>query len=117
MTVGVGGAAVDHEGRYGTPATRGGHGGAVGHGAYVEVGDGSAAVAFAIAEEMQAKGPGTIMLGHLARAAERAGIEAFVAEILPQIHKTIEPSATAASRARPARPPTGHGRGAFPQQS
>jgi len=83
-------AAVDYEGRYGLLATRGGPDGVVGHGVYVEIGEGSAEVAFAIAGEMQARGLGTIMLGHLAQAAAGVGIETFVAEILPQNHKMIE---------------------------
>jgi RimJ/RimL family protein N-acetyltransferase len=42
-----------------------------------------AEVAFAIVEEHQRRGIGKILLSHLARIARGAGIEEFVAEVLP----------------------------------
>jgi acetyl coenzyme A synthetase (ADP forming)-like protein len=49
-----------------------------------------AEVALAIADVMQGKGLGTIMLGQLAEAAEQAGVEVLTAEVLPQNHRMIQ---------------------------
>jgi acetyl coenzyme A synthetase (ADP forming)-like protein len=49
-----------------------------------------AEVALAIADAMQGKGLGTIMLGQLAEAAEQAGVEVLTAEVLPQNHRMIQ---------------------------
>ena len=43
----------------------------------------AAEVAFAVADELQGRGIGTRLLERLARARRRAGIERFVAEVLP----------------------------------
>lgn len=83
-------AEVDYAGRYGLLATRGDEERVVGHGVYIETGGTQAEVAFAVAEEMQTRGLGTILLAHLAQAAEDSGIATFVAEVLPQNHKMIE---------------------------
>ena len=42
---------------------------AVGHGAYIDDGPGRAEVAFAVADELQGQGLGTILLAHLAEVA------------------------------------------------
>lgn len=82
-------ADVDYEHRYGLIATRGAEGNVVGHGLYV--GDGERAeVAFAVDEEMQGRGLGTILLAHLAEVADEQGIPTFVAEVLPQNHRMID---------------------------
>ncbi|HEU5254232.1 MAG TPA: GNAT family N-acetyltransferase, partial [Solirubrobacterales bacterium] len=81
-------ADVDYEQRYGLLALRDGR--AVGHGLYVGGAGGRAEVAFAVAEEMQGKGLGTILLAHLAEVAGEHGYSAFVAEVLPQNHRMIE---------------------------
>ncbi len=83
-------AEVDYAGRYGLLAGRGDEERVVGHGVYIETGNSRAEVAFAISEEMQTMGLGTILLGHLAEAAEENGIATFLAEVLPQNHKMIE---------------------------
>jgi acetyl coenzyme A synthetase (ADP forming)-like protein len=82
-------ADVDYAERYGLVAVRGGAR-IVGHGLYVGGPDGRAEVAFAIAEEMQGKGLGTILLAHLAEVAGENGYPTFVAEVLPQNHRMIE---------------------------
>ena len=83
-------ADVDYADRYGLVATRGGDGSLVGHGAYVRGSPQRAEVAFAVADEMQGQGLGTIMLAHLAEVAEGNGIPIFVAEVLPENHRMIE---------------------------
>jgi len=83
-------ANVDYAGRYGLLASHGLGGRLVGHGVYAELGDGRAEVAFAIAEEMQGRGLGTILLAHLAEAAAENGIETFAAEVLPSNHQMVE---------------------------
>jgi acetate---CoA ligase (ADP-forming) len=83
-------ADVDYRGRYGLIASRGADHSPVGHGAYLELADGRAEVAFAVSAEMQGHGLGTILLAHLAEVAEENGIATFVAEVLPQNHRMIE---------------------------
>lgn len=79
---------VDYRDRYGLVATKGDR--VVGHGAYQRTDDDRAEVAFAVADEMQGKGLGTILLGHLAEVAESSGIKTFEAEVLPENHKMVE---------------------------
>ena len=62
----------------------------VAHALYVRTATRRAEVAFAIADEMQGRGLGTILLAHLAEAAEDNGIATFEAEVLPQNHRMIE---------------------------
>lgn len=69
-------SGVDYERRYGLVATRGADRHPIGHGIYIEVGEGKAELAFAIDGEMQGHGLGTILLAHLAEAAAEAGSEA-----------------------------------------
>jgi acetyl coenzyme A synthetase (ADP forming)-like protein len=83
-------ADVDYGERYGLLATRGAEERVVGHGLYVGGGGDRAEVAFAIDEEMQGRGLGTILLAHLAEVAHENGIPIFVAEVLPQNHRMIE---------------------------
>lgn len=81
---------VDYRGRYGLIASRGAGQRPVGHGVYLELRDGRAEVAFAVAAEMQGHGLGTILLAHLAEVAEENGIATFAAEVMPQNHRMIE---------------------------
>jgi acetyl coenzyme A synthetase (ADP forming)-like protein len=83
-------ADVDYEQRYGLVATRGDGGRPVGHGTYLGTAPGRAEVAFAVADELQGQGLGTILLAHLAEVAQAAGIEVFFAEVLPQNHRMVE---------------------------
>ncbi|HEX3202867.1 MAG TPA: GNAT family N-acetyltransferase, partial [Actinomycetes bacterium] len=48
-----------------------------------------AEVALAIADAMQGRGLGTILLGQLAEAADRAGIGVLGAEVLPRNHRMV----------------------------
>ena len=81
---------IDYRDRYGLVATRGKEPMLVGHAAYFRAGDGRAEVAFAIADELQGHGLGTILLAHLAEVAQDAGIEVFEAEVLPANHRMLE---------------------------
>ena len=81
---------VDYQGRYGLVATMGHEGRIVGHGTYLKSDSDRAEIAFAVADELQGQGLGTILLAHLAEAATENGIDAFYAEILPVNHKMVE---------------------------
>jgi acetyl coenzyme A synthetase (ADP forming)-like protein len=81
---------VDYVGRYGLVALRGPEARIVGHGSYVRMQGASAEVAFAVADELQGQGLGTILLAHLAEAAEGNDVALFVAEVLPGNHRMIE---------------------------
>jgi acetate---CoA ligase (ADP-forming) len=81
-------ADVDYADRYGLLAERGGR--VVGHGLYVGGPEEQAEVAFAVAEELQGQGLGTILLAHLAEVAAEHGYTGFVANVLPQNHRMIE---------------------------
>ncbi len=56
----------------------------LGHAAYARLGDGRAEVAVEVADRMQGLGLGTILIERLAKEAERRGVSAFVAEVLPE---------------------------------
>ncbi len=81
---------VDYAESYGLVATRGGEDRLVGHGAYVSSAPERAEVAFAIADEMQGQGLGTILLAHLAEVAQDNDVSVFVAEVMPRNHRMIE---------------------------
>jgi acetyl coenzyme A synthetase (ADP forming)-like protein len=49
-----------------------------------------AEVAFAIADELQGRGLGTILFAHLAEAAAERGIQVFEAEVLRENHRMLE---------------------------
>ena len=82
-------AAVDYRDRYGMLATSGSDGRILAHAEYVRIDDQRAEVAFEIADSEQGRGLGTILLAHLATAAESNGITTFEAEVLPHNHKMI----------------------------
>lgn len=83
-------ASVDYESRYGLIAFRGSDHRAVGHGIYTGLGEGKAEVAFAVADDLQGQGLGTILLAHLAEVATETGLPTFIAEVLPQNQRMIE---------------------------
>jgi acetate---CoA ligase (ADP-forming) len=82
---------LDYQRRYGLVATSGDDGRVVAHAGWERQPDrpDRAEVAFAIADRMQGKGLGTILLGQLAEAAHQAGVGVLVAEVLPENHKMI----------------------------
>jgi acetyl coenzyme A synthetase (ADP forming)-like protein len=83
-------ADVDYSSDYGLLATRGDPERPVGHATYVASSPGRAEIAFAIADEMQGLGLGTILLAHLAEVADDSGIGLFYAEVMPGNHRMIE---------------------------
>ena len=83
-------AKVDYEGRFGLVATAGHDEHIVAHAMYVRTRDDHAELAFAVADEFQGRGVGTILLAHLAEVAHDAGIAVLEAETLPENHKMIE---------------------------
>ncbi len=81
---------VDYLDRFGLLATRGPEAEAVAHALYVRTDSERAEAAFAIADELQGRGLGTILLAHLAEAAADAGIAVLEAEVLAENHRMIE---------------------------
>ncbi len=81
---------VDYGDRYGVVATVGEEGRIVGHALYDRVDRDRAEVAFAIADDHQGRGLGTLLLLQLAEAAQDAGIRTFQAEVLPSNHPMVE---------------------------
>jgi acetyl coenzyme A synthetase (ADP forming)-like protein len=74
---------VDYARTYGLLATTGPDDRIVGHGMYAALDNERAEVAFTIADELQGRGLGTILLGQLAEVAAEHGIREFEAEVLP----------------------------------
>jgi len=81
---------VDYSDRYALVATTGPEDTVVGHGAYVRIDDTRAEVAFMISDAWQGLGIATIMLLHLAAAADEHGITTFVASVLPNNERMLE---------------------------
>lgn len=82
-------ADVDYAGRYGIVATAA-DGELAAHASYVRTAPTEADVAFAVADGLQGRGVGTIMLAHLAEAAAELGIEVFTADVMAANHSMIE---------------------------
>jgi acetate---CoA ligase (ADP-forming) len=82
---------VDFERRYSLLAT-GGDGRVLAHAGWEREPDRPerAEAALAIADAMQGKGLGTILLGQLAEAADQAGVQVLEAEVLPHNHQMIQ---------------------------
>lgn len=76
--------------RFALVATAGRSGVVIGHGGYVRTQPDRAEVAFAVADDHQARGLATTMLGWLAAAAEDDGIATFTASVLPDNHRRLE---------------------------
>jgi RimJ/RimL family protein N-acetyltransferase len=83
---------VDGDHRYGLVATAGGHGQVVGHAGFEREPDrpDRAEVALEIADAMQGKGLGTVLLCQLAEVANRLGIQVLDAEVLPENRLMLE---------------------------
>ncbi len=81
---------VDHADRVALVAEIGRPGTMIAHAAYVRVDAARAEVAFMVADAWQGQGISTILLAHLAAVADRHGIAAFIAEVLPLNHRMIE---------------------------
>jgi acetate---CoA ligase (ADP-forming) len=79
---------VDYSRRYGLVAIR--DDSVVGQGLYFGDGPDDAEVAFAVADHLQGKGLGTLLLAHLAEVASENGISVFWAEVMPQNHRMLE---------------------------
>ena len=67
-------AQVDYRDRLGLVALTGTDHGIVGHAVYTRTGADRAEVAFEVADALQGQGLGTILLAHLAEAAEEQGV-------------------------------------------
>ena len=77
-------ADVDYEHRFGLIATSGAEHRIVGHAGYQVTNGDRAEVAFAVADDLQGRGLGSILLVHLAEAAEEQGVAIFEASVLPE---------------------------------
>jgi acetate---CoA ligase (ADP-forming) len=83
-------ADVDYADRYGVVAIGGDGRSILAHGMYSRDGDDSAEVAFTVAEALRGEGIATTMLAHLAAAARAAGIQRFVAHVMPSNHRMLD---------------------------
>lgn len=83
-------AGVAETGGCGLLAVRGPGETPVGHAMYAPTGEGRAEVAFAIADGLQGQGLGTLLLGQVADAARRAGIETLEAVVMPENARMLE---------------------------
>ena len=79
---------VDYRDSFGLIATSNGQ--IVGHAMYVRCKPDAVEVAFAVGDEMQGKGLGTVLLAHIAAAAAANGYELIEAEVLPENHKMLD---------------------------
>ena len=81
---------VDYSDRFGLIVESGNPRAIVANAAYVRIDSGRAEVAFLVADAWQGRGISTILLAHLADAAEQQGISTFIAEVLPSNHRMID---------------------------
>jgi acetate---CoA ligase (ADP-forming) len=81
---------VDYADRFGLVAETGTPAVVIAHGAYARYDEEHAEVAFLVADAWQSRGISTILLAHLADAADERGIPTFTAEVLPANHHMIE---------------------------
>ena len=80
---------VDYTRHYGLVATRGADDEIVGHALYAAITEDNAEVAFAVADDYQGRGLGTILLGHLAEVAAAHGFHAFTAFVMPENYQML----------------------------
>jgi acetyl coenzyme A synthetase (ADP forming)-like protein len=81
---------VDYADRFALVAESGSPRRIVAHAAYIRENADRAEVAFMVADRWQGKGISTVLLAHLAEAAEAHGISTFTAQVLPHNHRMIE---------------------------
>lgn len=62
----------------------------VGHAMYARTPSDAVEVAFAVADELQGLGMGTILLGEISEAAAANGFRTLEAEVLPENHRMLE---------------------------
>jgi acetyl coenzyme A synthetase (ADP forming)-like protein len=79
---------VDYHDTFGLVAESGGR--IVGHAMYGRSKPDTVEVAFAVADDLQGFGLGTVMLAHIAAAAAANGFEILEAEVLPENHRMLE---------------------------
>jgi acetyl coenzyme A synthetase (ADP forming)-like protein len=80
---------VDYADRFGLVAETGDPSRIVSHASYVRIDAARAEVSFLVADAWQGRGISTIMLAHLAAAADHHGIATFTAQVLPANHRMI----------------------------
>jgi acetyl coenzyme A synthetase (ADP forming)-like protein len=80
---------VDYARHYGLVATRGADEQIIGHALYAAITEDHAEVAFAVADDYQGRGLGTILLGHLAEVAAAHRFYAFTAFVMPENHQML----------------------------
>jgi acetyl coenzyme A synthetase (ADP forming)-like protein len=85
-------ADVDYDRRFGLVALGGPRQAVVGHATFSrdDPDDDRAEVAFEVADAYQGNGLGTILLAHLAEAAQERDVSVFEAEVLPHNHRMVE---------------------------
>jgi len=82
-------ASVDYVRTFGLIALTGGEARVVGHALYSAVADDRADAAFAVADDYQGRGLGTMLVGQLAQVAAANGIQVFEADVLASNHKML----------------------------
>src|SRR5258708_3411515 len=82
-------ASVDYVRTFGLIALTGGEERVVGHALYSAIGDDRADAAFAVADDYQGRGLGTMLVGQLAQVAATNGIHVFEADVLASNHKML----------------------------
>jgi acetyl coenzyme A synthetase (ADP forming)-like protein len=81
---------VDYRDRFALVALAGSPPVTVGHAIYIRTNPERAEVAFAVSDDFQGRGLGTILLGQLAETAEENGFATFEAQVLPANHRMVE---------------------------
>ena len=81
---------VDYSQQYGLLAVRGADEDVVAQAIYIRGRPAEAEIAFAISQDLQGLGLGTLLLAHLAEVAQDNGISVFTAEVMPNNHRMIE---------------------------
>src|SRR5579859_6172568 len=81
--------AVDGD-RQGLLATTGADNRVIAHGMYVRTAPRRAEVAFAVADDYQGRGLGTLLMGQMAESAQARGIDVFEAVVMPGNHRMLD---------------------------